>query len=134
LIVDTHCHLHDPAFADIRETLSRAVTHDAALSGCEAEFSAFVASLDPLGEKRGPLLLQLPAEFRRTDDAHRKLSTFLGRAPSGVKLAVEFRDVSWHGDGTYELLREKGAALAWTAWRELPPHRGSKFRGARYRP
>ena len=28
MIVDTHCHLHDPAFADLRETLSRAITHD----------------------------------------------------------------------------------------------------------
>jgi uncharacterized protein YecE (DUF72 family) len=109
-----------PANFQFAAKVPRAITHDAALSGCEAEFSAFVASLDPLGEKRGPLLLQLPAEFRRTDDTHRTLSTFLGQAPSGVKIAVEFRDVSWHGDGTYELLREKGAALAWTAWRELP--------------
>ena len=28
MIIDTHCHLHDPAFADIRETLSRALAHD----------------------------------------------------------------------------------------------------------
>ena len=28
MIIDTHCHLHDPAFADIRETLSRSLAHD----------------------------------------------------------------------------------------------------------
>lgn len=28
MIVDTHCHLHDPAFTDLRETLSRALAHD----------------------------------------------------------------------------------------------------------
>jgi uncharacterized protein YecE (DUF72 family) len=98
----------------------RAITHDAALSGCDAEFSAFVASLDPLGEKRGPLLVQLPAEFRRSVDTSRTLSKFLEATPSGVKVAVEFRDVSWHDAETYDLLKSCGAALAWTAWRELP--------------
>ena len=98
----------------------RAITHDAALAGCEAEFSAFVASLDPLGEKRGPLLVQLPAEFKRTTESSRTLAAFLAAAPDEVQIAVEFRDVSWHGNESYDLLREHGAALAWTAWRELP--------------
>lgn len=28
MIIDTHCHLHDAAFADVRETLARALAHD----------------------------------------------------------------------------------------------------------
>jgi TatD DNase family protein len=28
MIVDTHCHLHDPAFKDVRVTLARALEHD----------------------------------------------------------------------------------------------------------
>jgi TatD DNase family protein len=28
VIVDSHCHLHDPAFADLRETLATALAHD----------------------------------------------------------------------------------------------------------
>jgi len=39
MIVDGHCHLHDPAFADIRETLSRALAHDVwgvVGAGCDA--------------------------------------------------------------------------------------------------
>jgi TatD DNase family protein len=28
MIVDSHCHLHDPAFGDLREMLTRAVAHD----------------------------------------------------------------------------------------------------------
>src|SRR5919198_2039023 len=28
MIIDTHCHLHDPAFANLRETLETALTHD----------------------------------------------------------------------------------------------------------
>ncbi|MGH3054448.1 MAG: DUF72 domain-containing protein, partial [Gaiellaceae bacterium] len=50
----------------------------------------------------------------------RTLSEFLGGAPAEVKIAVEFRDASWHGAETYDLLRQHGAALAWSAWRELP--------------
>ena len=109
-----------PAHFRFASKVPRAITHDAALSGCTAEFERFVASLDPLGEKRGPLLVQLPAEFRRDDSTARTLSEFLAGVPSGVKVAVEFRDVSWHGADTYALLREHHAALAWTAWRDLP--------------
>jgi TatD DNase family protein len=28
MIIDSHCHLHDPAFTDLRETLSTALAHD----------------------------------------------------------------------------------------------------------
>ena len=28
MIIDSHCHLHDPAFGNLRETLTRALTHD----------------------------------------------------------------------------------------------------------
>ncbi len=28
MIIDSHCHLHDPAFEDLRETLTRAIAHD----------------------------------------------------------------------------------------------------------
>ncbi len=39
MIIDTHCHLHDPAFTDIREMLSRALAHDVwgvIGAGCDA--------------------------------------------------------------------------------------------------
>jgi len=39
MIVDTHCHLHAPAFADVRGTLSRALAHDVwgvVAVGCDA--------------------------------------------------------------------------------------------------
>src|SRR2546427_10110997 len=40
MIIDSHCHLHDPAFADLRETLRLSLTHDvwgAVAVGCDAE-------------------------------------------------------------------------------------------------
>jgi TatD DNase family protein len=43
MIIDSHCHLHDPAFGDLRETLSTALAHDVwglVAVGCDAETNA----------------------------------------------------------------------------------------------
>ena len=40
MVIDSHCHLHDPAFADLRETLRLSLTHDVwgtVAVGCDAE-------------------------------------------------------------------------------------------------
>jgi uncharacterized protein YecE (DUF72 family) len=80
---------------------------------------AFVKAMEPLGEKLGPLLVQMPAEFARTEETLRDLDRFLADAPAGVRLAIEFRNASWHEDEAFDTLRRHGAALAWTEWREL---------------
>ncbi|MBI1798289.1 MAG: DUF72 domain-containing protein [Candidatus Eisenbacteria bacterium] len=98
----------------------RAITHDRRLAATAAEFESFVRSLDPLGEKLGPLLIQLPAEFTRDESTAGTLRKFLAQVPAGVKVAVEFRDASWHDEATYEVLRQHNAAFAWTQWRDLP--------------
>jgi len=43
MIIDSHCHMHEPAFADVRETLRVALTFDvwgAVAVGCDAETNA----------------------------------------------------------------------------------------------
>ena len=43
MIIDSHCHLHDPAFGDLRETLSTALAHDVwgvVAVGCDPETNA----------------------------------------------------------------------------------------------
>jgi len=43
MIIDSHCHLHDPAFADLRETLKTAHAHDVwgiVAVGCDPETNA----------------------------------------------------------------------------------------------
>lgn len=98
----------------------RAVTHDALLKGAAPEFDAFARAMDPLGEKLGPLLVQMPAEFVRDAATLRDLDAFLGALSDGLQVAVEFRHASWQDEAVYDLLRRHGAALAWTEWRELP--------------
>ena len=97
----------------------RAITHDALLVNAAEEFERFVRSLDPLGEKRGPLLLQMPAEFQRDPATLATLEAFLGSVPGGVQVALEVRHASWHDVTTYDALRRRNVALAWTQWRDL---------------
>jgi len=43
MVIDSHCHLHDPAFTDLKETLRLSLTHDvwgAVAVGCDAETNA----------------------------------------------------------------------------------------------
>ncbi len=96
------------------------ITHESRLSNMGAQMKAFVDALAPLGEKLGPLLVQMPAEFERDDGTVGVLERFLAAAPGDVRLAVEFRHESWHVDHTWDLLRRHRAAVAWTEWRELP--------------
>jgi uncharacterized protein YecE (DUF72 family) len=96
------------------------ITHESRLSNMGEHLQEFVDSLALLGEKLGPLLVQMPAEFERDEATVGVLNRFLAAAPRDVRLAVEFRHASWHEPGTWELLRRHRAALAWTDWRDLP--------------
>lgn len=98
----------------------REITHDERLRGVADRLDAFARAMEPLGEKMGPLLIQLPAEFERDESTLRDLGAFLAGASEGLRIAVEFRHASWHEPAVIDLLRRHGAALAWTEWRELP--------------
>lgn len=110
---------HTPDHFRFAAKLPRAITHDAGLRGVNAAFSEFVRALDPLGEKLGPLLAQLPAEFTRDTERLADLESFCAARPEGVRLAVEFRHGSWHDPAVLDVLRRHGVAVAWTEWREL---------------
>ncbi len=96
------------------------ITHESRLSNMGPQMQAFVEALAPLGEKLGPLLVQMPAEFERDEGTVGVLERFLAAAPGDVRLAVEFRHASWHVPETWDLLRRHRAAVAWTEWRDLP--------------
>ncbi|RMD64972.1 MAG: DUF72 domain-containing protein, partial [Alphaproteobacteria bacterium] len=86
----------------------RAISHYRRLHDCGDLVERFFAAIAPLGPKRGPVLLQLPPHFpcepQRLDD-------FLAAWPQEVRLAVEFRDPSWHCEAVYEILRRRHAAF-----------------------
>jgi uncharacterized protein YecE (DUF72 family) len=89
---------------------SRRITH---MSRLRAESSAepltyLYQNLAALGEKRGPVLFQLPPFFKK--DLPR-LTEFLALLPQGHRAAFEFRNESWFEDDVYAALKTAGASL-----------------------
>ena len=96
----------------------REITHEKRLIGCEGAAESFVRTMSLLGEKLGPLLLQLPPGF--TAGGAEALDTFLRVLPPGPSYAVEVRHRSWLDSGVFDLLRERGAALTLVDYPGMP--------------
>jgi uncharacterized protein YecE (DUF72 family) len=88
---------------------SRYMTHVRRLRGLEQGVPRFYEPLTPLIETRklGPVLWQLPENFRR-DDA--LLAEALQQLPEG-RHCFEFRHPSWFADEVFDLLRKRRVAL-----------------------
>ncbi len=88
--------------------MSRYLTHIKRLKEPEEPVQRFMDHASNLGAKLGPVLLQLPptlkADLGLLDDA-------LDRFPPSVRIAVEFRHVTWFTEDTRKLLERRGAAL-----------------------
>jgi uncharacterized protein YecE (DUF72 family) len=110
---------HTPPTFRFTAKVPQIITHGARLVRMGEQLGAFAKALEPLGERLGPLLVQMPAEFEHDAGTAGVLDRFLAAAPAGVRLAVEFRSATWHRPDTWALLRARGAAVAWTEWRSL---------------
>jgi uncharacterized protein YecE (DUF72 family) len=88
---------------------SRYLTHVRRLRGPAEGIARFESRIRPLrdAEKLGPMLWQLPGNFKRDDE---RLERFLSRLPSG-RHAFEFRHPSWLADDVYSQLRDNDVAL-----------------------
>ena len=88
---------------------SRYMTHIKRLREMEQRVPVFYERIAPLLDagKLGPVLWQLPANFRRDDE---RLAGALARLPAG-RHAFEFRHESWFAPEVYALLRGAGVAL-----------------------
>jgi uncharacterized protein YecE (DUF72 family) len=69
---------------------SKEITHEQNLVGAEAE--SFINTMAELGDRLGPLLLQLPPSF--DVEGMGVLEDFLKRLPEGFRYAVEVRNRS----------------------------------------
>lgn len=92
------------------------ITHIKRLKEVEAETKEFITASAALKKQRGPLLFQLPPNFKK--DLPR-LKDFL-KLLRGKKVAFEFRHESWLDDEVYELLKSKSYALCLADAEELP--------------
>jgi uncharacterized protein YecE (DUF72 family) len=87
---------------------SRRITHNNRLTDEDGSLGYFLRAVNPLGERLGPTLFQLPPTFKRDLD---RLQGFLDKLPKRWPAAVEFRHASWFDDQVYAVLRSRGIAL-----------------------
>src|SRR5262245_62349560 len=86
MIIDSHCHLHDPAFADLRETLRLSLTHDVwgtVAVGCDAETNMQTLAAAAAAPKAVWACLGFhPDRTRRTDEALARVEEQIAEPPS----------------------------------------------------
>ncbi len=90
---------------------SRYLTHVRRLRDPAEPVGRLLDRAAKLGAKLGPVLVQLPPDFR-ADLA--RLADALDRFPAGQRVVVEPRHASWFSDDVYELLSRRDAALCLT--------------------
>lgn len=86
------------------------ITHIQRLKNCEETLKRFleVASVLHEGDHLGPILVQLPPNFKFDQPL---LEDFLALRPPAFQFAFEVRHASWYQEETYALLRKHDTAL-----------------------
>jgi uncharacterized protein YecE (DUF72 family) len=84
------------------------ITHFGRLLDVDEPLRYFCDAARILGDRLGPLLFQLPPNFKKAAD---RLGKLLAIMPDGFRVAFEFRHESWFDDEVYALLRSRNAAL-----------------------
>jgi uncharacterized protein YecE (DUF72 family) len=90
--------------------MSRYLTHVKRLNDPAEPVARFFDRADALGDRLGPVLIQLPPTLKANPDA---LDEVLKRFPHGTQAAVEPRHRSWFTTELRHLLERHNAALCW---------------------
>ena len=93
------------------------LTHVRKLYSPERWLERIARGLALLGERRGPLLVQLSPKLEYD---HARLAWFLGCVPPWIRVAVEMRHASWHREEVFALLERHGAAYCVMSGAGLP--------------
>jgi uncharacterized protein YecE (DUF72 family) len=84
------------------------ITHMQRLKNSDEAVAAFVESLAIVKKRLGPILFQLPPNFKADIG---RLKDFIAILPKKRRFAFEFRHESWFQDSVFELLRRRNIAL-----------------------
>jgi uncharacterized protein YecE (DUF72 family) len=84
------------------------ITHFARLRDVDEPVRVFCDTARLLGARLGPLLFQLPPNFKVDTD---RLADVLALLPPAVRAAFEFRNPTWFTDEVYTRLAARNAAL-----------------------
>ncbi len=92
------------------------ITHFAKLRDCQDTLDYFCRVILQLGDRLGPVLFQLPPNFKKNAEV---LSSFLRELPA-IRAAFEFRHASWLDEEIFDLLRSRNIALCLADTEKLP--------------
>jgi uncharacterized protein YecE (DUF72 family) len=106
-----------PADFCVAVKMSRYLSHIKRLRDPEEPVQRFMQRASGLGDRLGPVLLQLPPNLRADADL---LAGTLRQFPRTVKVAVEPRHRSWWTDEIRRVLDAHNAALCWSDRRGRP--------------
>ena len=95
---------------------SRFITHIKRLKDAAEPVSLLLERAAPLGDMLGPVLFQLPPQWKLNLE---RLEEFLAVLPADKKCALEFRDLSWCTEPVYKRLRNRNVAFCLHDWREM---------------
>ncbi len=87
---------------------SRLITHLKRLGDVEEPLDLFLSQARRLERHLGPILVQTPPRWERNVE---RLRHFLALLPRDLRVAFEFRDVSWFASDVYDSLAKHGAAV-----------------------
>jgi uncharacterized protein YecE (DUF72 family) len=96
---------------------SQRITHQKRLKEIDELLTYFLDTAKILGDRLGPILVQLPPNMKRDDQ---RLTDFLAKVPATVKVAFEFRHPSWAVPEVQAILQSKNAALVLSDGEEDP--------------
>jgi uncharacterized protein YecE (DUF72 family) len=99
-----------PATFRFAVKMSRYLTHVKRLREPAEPVGRFLERADGLGDKLGPVLLQLPPTLKADLGA---LDETLAQFPARVRVVVEPRHPTWFTDECRALLEKRAAALCW---------------------
>jgi uncharacterized protein YecE (DUF72 family) len=84
------------------------LTHQLRLKEAAVACDEFVSAVSAFGTTLGPVLFQLPPNFRVDRE---RLGTFLAGWPARLPCAFEFRHESWLDESIFQVLRDHNVAL-----------------------
>jgi len=108
--------------------LPRKITHDNKLENSESTLLYFYSMLSKLGDKLGPIAVQLPPSIKLSTHLE-VMKKFISQLKPDFKHAVEFRHKSWFTPEVYKMLRENNIAMVWSfnQYLETPPEATADF-------